>query len=108
MTEKNEQFEIHPKIFVVNTTEQVKTILDVAKLARKTTGYARRKNDTLIFINQGNNQITNPTLAEYFHKAEKKIVAESMPAIVEAAKQMIDDEINQIKNLLDQRNNEEE
>ena len=100
MTTENEKPQEQPQVIVINTKEHVKTLILAGELAGKTTSYARRKNDTLIFTNQGNNQTTDPTLAEYLFRAEKKVVKDMMLEIIKEAKTMINDELTNIKELL--------
>lgn len=100
MTTENEQPQEQPQVIVINTKEHVKTLIEAGSLAEKTTRYDRMKHGVLIFFNQGNNQTTNPTLAEYLSRAEKKIVKDMMPEIINEAKTMINDELTTIKELL--------
>ena len=100
MITENEQPQEQPQVIVINTKEHVKTLIEAGDIAKETISYDRRKHDTLIFINRGNNQTINPTLAEYLFRAEKKIIDNMMPEIIDKAKQMIIEELTNIKELL--------
>lgn len=100
MPDENEQPKEQPQVIVINTKEHVKTLIEAGELARETTSYTRRKHDTLIFFNQGNNQALNPTLAEYLFRAEKKVVSEMMGSIIQEAELMINEELTNIRELL--------
>ena len=100
MTVENEQPQEQPQVIVINTEKHVRTLIKAGKLAEETTRYDRMKHGTLIFFSQGNNQTTNPTLTEYLSRAEKKILNDMMPEIIEEAKTMINDELTNIKELL--------
>ncbi len=98
MTEENQE---QPRqIVVVNFKEQVEMLIDAGKLAAKTNRYDRRKSDTLIYFNEGNEQGTNPTLSEYLKRAESKIISEMMPQIIKEAESMINEELNSIRECL--------
>jgi hypothetical protein len=89
------------QVIVINPTEQIKTLIKAGELAEETTRYDRRKsNETLIYHNEGNNQTVNPTLAEYLYRAERKIVKDMMPEIIQEASDMITDELDQVREIL--------
>ena len=100
MPNENEKPQEQPQVIVINTKEHVKTLIEAGELAKETTSYTRRKNDTLIFSNHGTVQTTDLTLAEYLFRAEKKIVKDMMLEIINEAKTMINEELTNIKELL--------
>ena len=100
MITENEQPQEQPQVIVINTKEHVRTLILAGSLAGQTTRYDRMKHGVLIFFNKGNSQTINPTLAEYLSRAEKKIVNDMMPEIINEAKTMINDELTNIKELL--------
>jgi hypothetical protein len=56
--------------------------------------------ETLIFFNDGKDTTTNPTLAHYLERAEKMVLADHPKEIIKTARQLLENEIESIKELL--------
>ena len=97
---ENEKTQEPPQVIFINTKEHVKKLIEAGELAGKTTAYNRRKSDTLIFFNDGENQTINPLLAEYLYRAERAAVKDMMENIIQEAGEMIGEELTHIKELL--------
>lgn len=98
MENENEQKQEQPteQVIVINPTEQIKTLIKAGELAVETTRYDRKK----IYYNHGNNTTVNPTLTEYLYRAERNIVKDMMPEIIQEASDMINAELDQVRELL--------
>jgi hypothetical protein len=101
MTEPKEELkEAKPEPKQTTTKDAIRIMLKAFDLAEEATGYKEAEKVTMIYFNNGENQTTDPTLAAYIKKAEKMFIKQHGFAIIKEAKELLQIEIDEIRELL--------
>jgi hypothetical protein len=86
---------------IINTKEQVQTLLNAFYLAEEAERYEKHEHGIVIYVDDGKRTAEpNHTLSEYIKRAEREVVKEQNQAIIKKAESMIEQELTNIKELL--------